>query len=246
MDDIDLECSIVAIVSLDKEGAVAGFLGTGVFCGRPALLLTANHVLEDAARIGIRVASRKGASTFEARVVLREPGYDIAALVVDGYHPKHPLNIARPLETLSVEDLVSCFEYGTTERTEGGLRFNPALRKGNITRFVEVAHHAPRAQPLLELSFPALKGASGAPVFWDDELLSLAGIVIANVARELLPMQISTVYDDKGKVEERIVFMMPAGLAVGVDHVRHVYERALQLLSGDGLLTAPPPYAAKA
>ena len=71
---------------------------------------------------------------------------------------------------------------------------------------------------MLELSFPALKGASGAPVMSGQ--FELWGVIIANVNHHLLPAQIETIYDDDGRVVEETQYMLPQGLAVHVNVIR--------------------------
>ena len=72
---------------------------------------------------------------------------------------------------------------------------------------------------MLELSFPALKGASGAPVL-SNASFELLGVVKANVSYELLPAQIESIQDEAGVVTEETKFFLPQALAVNVTIVR--------------------------
>ena len=73
----------------------------------------------------------------------------------------------------------------------------------------------------LELSFPGLEGASGAPVMTNDGNYKVPGIVVGNIGHELLPIQIDTVLDETNDILEEIKYMLPQGLAI---HVRHLKE----------------------
>jgi len=73
----------------------------------------------------------------------------------------------------------------------------------------------------LELSFPGLRGASGAPVMTNDGSYDVLGIVAGNVGHDLLPVQIHTVLDEENDLLEEIKYMLPQGLAI---HVRHLKD----------------------
>ena len=77
---------------------------------------------------------------------------------------------------------------------------------------------------MLELSFPALKGASGAPVITWKPPFRLWGILSQNVARELHPAQVEKVLDEGGNMTEETRFYLPLGLAIHVKHVRKLLE----------------------
>ena len=72
---------------------------------------------------------------------------------------------------------------------------------------------------MLELSFPASKGASGAPILSNTNF-ELWGVIKANVGYELLPAQIESIFDESGIVEEQTKFYLPQALAVNVTVVR--------------------------
>jgi hypothetical protein len=64
----------------------------------------------------------------------------------------------------------------------------------------------------LELSYPALKGASGAPVVVLDgvDRYKVAGVLVANVQYELLPVQTYFYKDESGANEEKTHYYLPA------------------------------------
>ena len=75
---------------------------------------------------------------------------------------------------------------------------------------------------MLELSFPALKGASGAPIMEWLPPFKLWGIVKVNIRAELIPAQIETVVNGQGKIEEETKFYLPQALAIHVKHIRQL------------------------
>jgi hypothetical protein len=105
----------------------------------------------------------------------------------------------------------------------------PLLRKGHaIQRRTGLHPSYPRVE-MLELSFPALKGASGAPVFLEQSL-QVVGVVVANVERELLPAQVLRSVADSGDVHEEILYFMPNGLAVSQGPLEEVVAEAREVL----------------
>ncbi|TWU51157.1 hypothetical protein Poly59_27470 [Rubripirellula reticaptiva] len=108
---------------------------------------------------------------------------------------------------------------GTTLTAGPRVEFNPATRLGNVTR--TFAHHdmfGRSGETMLELSFPALKGASGSPVMAPGH--EVWGIVVANHSVDLLPSQVEEIFDESGKLEERTTFTLPQALAINVMHIR--------------------------
>jgi hypothetical protein len=77
---------------------------------------------------------------------------------------------------------------------------------------------------MLELSFPALRGASGAPVL-SNLTFRLWGIITANVAYHLLPVQIEHVWDDEGQITEETRFLLPQAIAVHVKHLQAMLQQ---------------------
>lgn len=112
------------------------------------------------------------------------------------------------------------YEYSATELVGNTWNINPATRMGNCVRQLkEPAFLGLGAEHVLELSFPALRGASGAPVIElkGNDLL-VRGVIVANAERHLLPAHIETVLtDDNALLEERKYFL-PQAAAVSSVH----------------------------
>lgn len=154
-------------------------------------------------------------------MVASDRSTDLALLDVPGYSPPVVFELAQDHEVVSSQ-LVICHEYGTTH-TEGKIIVaSGATRFGNVTRRLNLTSRYDRAgDDILELSFPALRGASGAPVLsTSDPVNRLWGIIIANVSYHLLPAQIVSVLDEKNQIYEETHYLLPQALAVHVKHVR--------------------------
>jgi S1-C subfamily serine protease len=102
---------------------------------------------------------------------------------------------------------------------------SPATRLGNVTRSMAVDFLGAAGEDALELSFPALRGASGSPVL--NQQLEVIGLVVANASYHLLPAQIESVIDEKNKVTEEIKYMLPQALAVNCKFIRAFIESYL-------------------
>lgn len=209
---------IVPIYAIGQKGEVVQFLGTGSFIGGPPLLITADHVIRDwQGRFGISIVSNLQ-KVYVANVVARDSFHDLALLEVFEFKPSAVLELAPKIAHQN--QLLCTFEYGTT-RTQGNqILISPATRIGNITRTLNlVSQYQGAGDEMLELSFPALRGASGAPIVSNDDKFQLQGIIIANVSYHLLPAQLLSVLDEENHILEETQFMLPQALAVNVKHV---------------------------
>lgn len=216
---------VVPVVGLHEDGGCGPFLGTGIFVGEKATLVTCNHVLAGwPGNYGIAIQAEERLAS--ANVIIREPNTDLALLDVPDYRPPHTVPTEED-ENLTLNNLVVCFEYGTTITAGQAISFSPANRLGNVTRFRNLRDLFGEAgNQMLELSFPALKGASGAPIMEWRPPFKLWGIVKANVSNELLPVQVETVVDEAEQLQEETKFYLPQALAIHVKHIRHLISRA--------------------
>jgi len=210
------------------EAGIGKFLGTGSFVahGKRRVLVTANHVVSDSeVELVIQIPPRTyrppglaawNIEVFGARVVDRNPAADIALLEVAAYFPRDALALAKDSE-INTFELVCCLEYSTTEEGEGGTILSPATRIGNVTRIFKNLNRptipTKAQESALEVSFPALAGASGAPIIPQNRL-TLWGIILSNVDYQLIPVKISA--------EEDVMYMAPMGIAVHVKHLREM------------------------
>jgi len=90
--------------------------------------------------------------------------------------------------------------------------------KGHIIRSYMSQYPEKVPTDSLDLSFPALRGASGAPVL-SERQGAVIGMIVANVERHLLPAQVERIEHDARLTEERRYFL-PFGKAIGWPHLK--------------------------
>jgi hypothetical protein len=221
---------IVPVVGCGANGQVEAFLGTGFFVGPEGLLMTAEHVVRDWTG-PIAISCMKDLSRgYSAVVVERDVPHDLALLRVKGYQPPTVLKLGFDA-AVNPNIQVLAFEYGTTRQAGKSIVLSPATRLGNITRIVDMPMLGPAGDRALELSFPALRGASGAPVMRSDDY-TVWGVVVSNVSYHLLPAQIESVLDEENSLYEEIKYLLPQAAAVRIHHARGMFER--QMASSPG------------
>jgi hypothetical protein len=228
---------IVPIFGWDFPGeTLPHFLGTGSIIGDGSILLTADHVTKDApGRVGFFHLDNLS-KPYQVELIERDQPHDLALFRTNEYRPEHPLELAFE-EPVHTNNTLMTFEYGTT-RTEGArIDLNPATRLGHMTRMIDLTEtHGPAGLGAFELSFPALRGASGAPVMFDEtgtrvlmgqKGFQIVGVIVSNASYHLLPAQIESVIDIENNYAEEIRYMLPQAVAVNINHLRPMYERAL-------------------
>jgi len=121
---------------------------------------------------------------------------------------------------------VFCYEYSQTRieaKATGGVHvaLEPFAHKGNIMRYHDLDYPSYVNAPCFVVSFPAMRGASGAPVicYTDSKDFYVAGMIVANMGRHLMPAQVERITDQKGNTEE-MSFYLPLGMAIQSSVVR--------------------------
>lgn len=229
---------IVAVAGADASGKPRKFLGTGSIVGDGSILLTADHVTRDwEGPLAIIVIQDNVPRPFRITLIERDPGHDLVLFRVDEYRPPSALAINFE-DQVGWTDSLATYEYGTTEVAGNNITLNPATRVGHMTRRVDVQHRlGPAGLNAMELSFPALRGASGAPVMFNELVkfsvlqgkpnAGIVGVIVANAEHHLLPAQIESVLDDKNDLYQEIRYLLPQALAVDIQHLRPMYESAM-------------------
>lgn len=216
---------VVPILGIDDSGNVRDFLGTGFFVHPGPVLITAEHV--------VRPWTDKFAITFmsdlkhlvPARVIRADRSRDLAVLEVPSRSIENAFDLAADDE-LKLNQLCVTLEYGQTRSEGRELRLSPACRVGNITRYLNLDGKYGRGvggQSALELSFPALRGASGSPVV-SNQTFRVWGVVVANIAYQLEPAQVVSVLDQKNNLLEQVQYFLPQSIAVHVGHLRSLLK----------------------
>ncbi|MEP6605749.1 MAG: serine protease [Nitrosospira sp.] len=209
-----------------RRGDSALFLGTGFFLADPASFVTCAHVVSGNEE-SLAVVHPPTGKAYKAHVVKIDEEVDLAQLQVDRYQPSASIHLAsEPINTL---DFVHCYDYSTvTAFRAGQIRLNPATRIGNVTRLLNREDGDKRFDQALELSFPILRGASGAPILaLRGDRLSLLGVAFGNLEYEVRPVSIHEVLDESNKIYERKQYMLPLGLAINSSHVARFVQANL-------------------
>lgn len=213
---------VVPIFGFSKTEKKWIFLGTGFFFGKPPYLATADHVIGDMYEaIGIHVIEKK--EFYRASFVARKPKVDLAILKITKYEPPASCRLGTDEEISFIQAIYS-YEYGTTINLGDAMVISPATRMGNVTRTLNrTEDYGEAGDTMLELSFPALRGASGAPVVSINNDVVVWGIIVANFSYHLMPAQVEKVVEGDKTIEE-IKYVLPQAIAVNVKHLSKFYD----------------------
>jgi V8-like Glu-specific endopeptidase len=218
---LDPFSAIIPILRLDANGLVKGVAGTGFFVGTRPLVVTAKHVflgdpLAEGEQFGMAVFRPDGTTgigTIKNYLVCDK--WDIAVFAAGGHPRAIPLSLSRGEHPVNHD--VLAFEYSSTtiETDEAGQRtvkFQPFTHKGNILRHYVSTFPVKIPTRSFDVSFPALQGASGAPVLRTSDW-GVVGMLVANVERHLMPAQVVRI-DLDGTGHEEVAYFLPTGQAI--------------------------------
>jgi len=143
--------------------------------------------------------------------------YDVAVVGLAGVTEVVSLPILRS-NISSIEDILT-FEYSSTAPKaipDGrvGAHFSPFTHKGNVLRHYTSDYPEKVSTPVMDTSFPALQGASGAPVMRATDF---------GVAGMLLPAQVVRI-EQEDKTTEEIRYFLPTGRALSSEVLRTVLD----------------------
>lgn len=203
------------------------FLGTGFFINNDGTFLSAKHVFPSKSSPKEHIYN---AITFDLKNrqpvpcpisdLKFSPHFDIALGRVQGARNIQPLDLATQNPPINLDIVTLEFSRTHPKQMEDGelsLSFEPCFRKGNVLRYYKSTYPESIPTQCLELSFPALKGASGAPVLMECGG-AVIGMIIQNIERELLPAQIETTTESERHTEE-IKYFLPNGKAISWVHM---------------------------
>lgn len=219
---------VVPIVTVrpERPGRIHDFLGTGFFVG-PTRFLTARHVLDVRLPpwLAIATVSHDPLVTTVVDHIQLDPRRDIASGwgerpegQATEYLQVEPTDVLKyNLDVMSVE--YSSTRQGVPQDTgDRAIVFSPCFRKGNVVQRYTSDFGVASGSQCLDLSYPALKGASGAPVFYSDDA-RVVGMVVGNTERHLIPAQVTRV-DSPDGVTEEVRYFLPVGQAIHAQHLR--------------------------
>ena len=234
------ENSIVPIVRAVAGQPVKQLLGTGFFVGVQGSLriVTAKHVLESnplasGEAYAIAFREERGIRFRSIDDYIGSFKHDIALIDGSGFPLAIPLPLAVGIAPLNVD--VITYEYSTTriEHLLDGttkISIEPLMHKGNVMRHYVSDFPESIPTPSFLTSFPALQGASGAPVMMSHNS-AVIGLLTANYERHLLPAQIVKITHDDHTSEETSYFL-PLGKAISIslvaamlDELKAPYEK---------------------
>lgn len=221
------ERAVVPIVRYAPTKPISELLGTGFFVGKGDALhvVTAKHVFEgsplnEEEKYALAFNDGKGIGIIAISQIRAAVDFDVAVCSVE----KSLMPLAVPLSIATADpplnhDVFS-YEYSSTriERTDTGFHvsFEPHTHKGNIVRSYVSKFPEPVATASVLTSYPALQGASGAPVIYGSQSkksFAVAGMLVANSERHLLPAQVVKI-EDGPEYKETTSYFLPYGKAL--------------------------------
>ncbi len=223
--------SILPILKLSSDNRVISVVGTGFVVGDPTVLITAKHVFEgetlpEESAFGALYGPINNLKIATFRRIRRSPDHDIAAVYIQDVPWIQSLQISNQ-EVPCNEDVLT-YEFSSTriETLSTGERqvaFTPFTHKGNVLRHYESTFPESHSTPSLDTSFPALQGASGAPVLRARDF-TVVGMLVANHERHLLPAQVVRIETSNEAVEETRYFL-PVGKAIEGHFILEVLDQ---------------------
>ncbi len=225
MQTFDPHRAVIPILRATKAPTISELLGTGFYTrvGGKLRVVTAKHVFEDnplKANESYAYAFKEGneikISTISELNLFKN--CDVAFFDPRENHDAVPLPFAETLPPLN-RDII-CYEYSNTRierQSSGGVHVSlqPFAHRGNVMQFIESELPPYVSSPCLVVSFAALRGASGAPVIsnTDKKNFYVAGMIVANMGRHLMPAQIEK-YSSADGGTEQVSYYLPLGLAI--------------------------------
>lgn len=213
---IEPTIAVVPLLGLDANGVQEDFLGTAFFVGEDCLLLTAKHLTNAwDGSLGITVLPDAD-DVYPAEIVREHPRLDMVALRVEAYRPEEWFTLGDQEVFQNLE--VVCPEYSDSRRIGNDIQISVSTRRGNVTRqFRSHPLSSEVGENALELSFPSIRGSSGAPVLNQKNLL-VWGMVIGNTSRDLPPAHLEPFIGEMLSDDAR--FHMPQAIAIHSEHIR--------------------------
>lgn len=212
------ERSILPIVAIGPSGYAQSVLGTGFLVGATPTIATAAHIFDDLEEgEDLRAAAvwptRDGTATL---IPLEQPrqidGRDIALIDIPRQEAMQSLPIVRGPAHTNLQVLCVEYSHSFPTRMPDGTRIlttTPYCHMGNVVRCAPEVGLDGRPMYAIETSFPALQGASGAPVVRMPDF-AVVGMLLANRERHLLPAQVVRVVDGEDTIEE-VKYFLPFG-----------------------------------
>lgn len=220
--------AILAIMTFNQEEKkLKHLLETGFLINSQHMALTAKHIFDDyddKAMLlkAILIDRNDKIHVLDAVIINKSSRYDIAAIRIKGIIDAPCFEI-RDGEFYNNQDYVTV-EYSESSITVGNnktheeVHFRPSTRKGNITKSYVSTFPEDTPTKCLEVSFPVLQGASGAPLMVNAPPWQVVAMFTHNVQYNLLPAQTVSIKDGNKYVEETHYYL-PTGKAIQAFHL---------------------------
>jgi len=219
--DLKPERAIVPIVRYAPDRIISEVLGTGFFVGDGTVkhLVTARHVIQNAPlaegeKYALLLTEDKGVALIAISQIRAAADFDVTVCSVEQSLLGSAVPLALATSDPALNEDVSSFEYSSTrfDRTDMGyhVSFEPYAHKGNVVRSYVSTFPEAIKTPCLLTSYPALQGASGAPVIATikaPKQFAVGGMLVANAERHLIPAQIVTIHDGPSYKESTSYFL---------------------------------------
>ena len=195
------------------------FAGASYFLRANGLIATCGHIVDELAADEVLVAQDLvSGGKGEVAVVRRHPKYDFAVCY---FHNRGSPKVLEhyPDSTLLGLD-IQAFGFTADGASGRDLKILPRLFKGSIVGHGHRSTVA-GARSTLELSFPALKGFSGAPLFTSDNGPQLAGMIYGNHESTIEQYAYTEIVDSDRVLTERVHKIIELGLAHTPADIRH-------------------------
>jgi hypothetical protein len=228
---------IVPVLGRDSPKANLRLLGTGSIIGGGSILLTADHVVAacpgqhfittvPSHLVEIELNTKDPNPLWPIEVVERDEGHDLALLKINGYRASTPMPLWFDFPLHENWDVLT-YEYSTTREEEDRIRLSPAARRGHITRMLTVDRLGQAGHNALEVSFPAVRGSSGAPLMYEHRGFHIIGVLVSNAEYHLLPAHVQIALNAANTLLDEVKYFLPQGIAVNIRHLRSMYERVV-------------------
>jgi hypothetical protein len=216
-----------------EEDRVHNLLGTAFMVGK-GLFMSAHHVFGVIPAVNQEIAvilnEDNVLTLFAAQMLYQDSNHDIAVARVEHWPDFEPLSID-PTDNLTMNLDIVTVEYSPTQSgvqlSDGrsAMAIAANWHKGNIIREYTPSFGYSGTTACIDLSFPALKGASGAPVI-QEQSGKVLGMIVANIERQLMPAQIERTELPDGSSEEIRRYLLPSAQAIRASHLREALSCA--------------------
>jgi hypothetical protein len=229
-------CQVVTRTSGISEDRVHVALGTAFLVGK-GLFMSARHVLgvlpdsgQELAAILVEGTQVRG---YALQTIYQDLVHDIAIAYAAQWPDMQSLAIAST-DNLTMNINVLTVEYSATKSglalSDGrtAMSITPSFHKGYIVRVYDSEFGHSGSTKCMDLSYPALKGASGAPVI-EESSGNILGMIVGNIEQQLMPAQIERTIRTDGTRDEVVRYFMPSAQAIHASHLRSALSQTVGL-----------------